>query len=652
MAGPAPSITSRIVSLSRRPILGRLAFTVLVLLVGGSLIDAQPLLLDNPGFEQGSAGWLLKPGSETAEIAPDCRFSHSGHASLRLSGIAAESPYAAQLVERTQPLATYRLAAKVRSATGSTVMAAIRIEFYDASNRNISAWQRELRTSEDETWQTIEKTAIAEATAVNAVVVLRLLGSGQVWFDGVEFTVVSPAPALLPLPHDLVVTAGQADSVSFDLQLPEATAGSAQFKFFIDSPGLDRPLAADFRIDRANDRVFSMLLNVPKLEPGQYVLHIRRTDTGEVGQANLVAIPADCCAGAIRSDGVMLVDGEPFFPICAHWRDATDCEALEAAGFNTIELPSTDNLDKLSQLLDRAAQYHLKAIVPLYDSTDDSKSLADCAKKVERFRDHPALLAWKLIHLPTTHPDWRKPAIEAFLRFKQTSPDKPVLGGIGNPVQYQRWVDFIDWLEVICCPGSGGGLPTVAELTEQAQQAVHRGQMVHTTLPIPTGRDLPTQTALAQGRMMLYLALIAGAKGIGWRGSSSVTDEGELLRRINGEAAQIGRALVSGEIVHVMCSAKALRFRAVEHNGAIFIIVANTTDQRISARMQLPERATAAGLLYADQQPDAPYTPLQLSGNGRVVSFVLPGGQCDTVVATLAADDAESSSQVPGQIPL
>ncbi len=108
------------------------------------------------------------------------------------------------------------------------------------------------------------------------------------------------------------------------------------------------------------------------------------------------------------------------------------------------------------------------------------------------------------------------------------------------------------------------------------------------------------------------------------------------------EAIQLGRVLIRGQAAHVMCSAKALQFRAAKHNGAIFIMVANTAEQRVVARMQLPERATAAGLLYADKQADALYTPLRLSGDGRVVSFAFSGGQCDTIVATLAADNPES----------
>jgi len=98
MAGPAASTIRQIVLPSRCLLRGWLALIGLIVLAGSGSIEAEPLLLDNPGFEQGSARWLLKPRSETAEIAPDCNFSHSGQASLRLSGAAADNPYVAQLV--------------------------------------------------------------------------------------------------------------------------------------------------------------------------------------------------------------------------------------------------------------------------------------------------------------------------------------------------------------------------------------------------------------------------------------------------------------------------------------------------------------------------------------------------------------------------
>ena len=265
MADQAASIIRQTVLPSCCLLLGWLAPIVLVLLAESGLIEAAPLLLDNPGFEQGSAQWLLKPGSETAEIAPDRRLSHGGHASLRLSGAVADNPYAAQLVGRIEPLATYRLAAMVRAAEGSEAVAAVRIEFYDGGNRNISVWRQQLATNSDGTWQTIEQTATAEVTAVNAVVVLRLLGPGELWFDDVELTVVSPGPGLWAVPTDLAVTAGQPDTVAFDLHLAEQTKSAPPLQFSVNCPAIVERSIPDFRLDRANDKIFSVFLSLPAL---------------------------------------------------------------------------------------------------------------------------------------------------------------------------------------------------------------------------------------------------------------------------------------------------------------------------------------------------------------------------------------------------
>ena len=636
MAGPATSIICQTILPPRCVLVGWVAVIVLVLVLENSSLGVAALLLDNPGFEQGSAQWLLRPGSETAEITPDRNFSYSGQASLRLSGAATDNPYAAQLVTRIKPLATYRLVATVRAAAGSEALAAVRIEFYDGSNRNISVWRRQLRVSGDGTWQTIEQTATAEATAVSAVVVLRLLGPGEVWFDDVEFTGVSPGPGLWAVPADLAVTAGQRGTVAFDLHLVEKAGSTPPLQLSISGAAVGERIIPDFRTDRANERVVSVLVSLPALAPGLYNLQFQRSDTGAVGRAQLVAIPP------AQSDGVPLLEGESFFPICACCRDATEFEALQATGFNTVELPSTGNIERLGELLDRADEHHLKVIVPVWGSTDSPQSVANCQERVERFCDHPALLAWKLIHLPTVHPDWRKPAIEAFLHLKQTSPHRPVVVGIGNPAQYRRWMDFLDWVEVICYPRSDDRPSMVAELTEQACREAYPEQVVYACLPVVVGGGLSAQTALSSGRMMLYLALIAGAQGIGWWGLSSSIDGGEILGQINAEAAQLGRALVGGEPVRVACSTDRLRFRAVKHDGAILTMVANTTEERLVARIQLPEVVGAAKWLYGEDTPSGPYMPVRLSHNGRVITFALPAGQCNAIVSTLVADSPES----------
>ncbi len=631
-----------------------LALVAASVMPGRAWAEPQALPLKNPGFEQDTTGWALSAAAETAEFAVDEAIAHGDTASLRVSAPNNESPWAAQRVDNLQGLAEYRLATWVRSAEGKSAVAAVKIEFYEANGQNISGWYGRIATGEDGTWQTVEVAATAEATVVSAVILVRLFGPGTLWFDDVEFSTVRPGPEILALPHDIVVTAGQPAAAKFDIRLTNPAAEAPPLAFVIASDRLAGPINASARLDRANDREFGVLLSVPALLPDLYALKINRTDSETGGEANLVAIPANRRPATLREDGVLLVDGEPFFPILIYHVNPDDYQAVAGAGFNTVQGLPTHNLDKLRAMLDAAEQHNVKVIIPLYHNMKVRENLVESVRKTKRFDAHPAVLAWKIMDEPGIHRGMREPVMEAYARLKALNPQKPLLLTVCSGMP-GRWVDFLDWLEIDNYPLPARPMQDVANLTTQAVSACQPGQMISTTLQAGWTTDLSTQPTVAQARMMMYLAIIAGARGIGWY---SYRDPGwhlaetplwEHFPAINAECAQLGAAIVNGKPVKVRCSHENVQFRGVRWNDKLFTIVANNTDEPLATRIQLPTPASTANWLRASDEPARPDIPLRLSRDGRGIMLTLPAGECATIVSVSAKADQPAADDSAGE---
>jgi len=92
------------------------------------------------------------------------------------------------------------------------------------------------------------------------------------------------------------------------------------------------------------------------------------------------------------TDGMLLVNGERFFPVGIYeLPEGDELKEIADAGFN-LARASAD-----AGSLDRAASVGLKSWIPLGGNMDvrDDAALEKLAGIVERFKDHPALLVWE-----------------------------------------------------------------------------------------------------------------------------------------------------------------------------------------------------------------------------------------------------------------
>ena len=98
-----------------------------------------------------------------------------------------------------------------------------------------------------------------------------------------------------------------------------------------------------------------------------------------------------------------IVDGNPFFAIGIYSAEINDFSMLVEAGFNTVHTygwEGTSDNEKNRAWLDAAASHGLKALVGLYRPSVQAGDIESCAKRIQMYRDHSALLAWHIMDEP------------------------------------------------------------------------------------------------------------------------------------------------------------------------------------------------------------------------------------------------------------
>ena len=608
---------------------------------------AEPVALTNPGFEEGLTGWVGPRELNTGQVSVDNQTSHSGEASLRISGQDNENPWLAQGIAPVQPLAQYQLAAFARGAPEQPVaVAAVKIEFYDAHNQNISGYYGTLVTATDGSWQQVQVSAAADETAVKAAILLRLIGPGTVWFDDIEFSMIQPPPAVVVKPQYLTVPASQQSKLALELKLMQPTEEVPAFNFRIAGPLLAEPLSAKAALERANDQQFEAILNVPELPAGVYELVVTDEDKYRQGSAHLVALPADSRSPGLSAEGQLLVDGQPFFPIGLYHVDVDDYPQVAAAGFNCVQGPVTDNVEELKAALDAAAEAGLKVVVPL---------LANGPKELEARRfspqwfqeceQHPAALMLKMVDEPDLRPNLYAPVAMMFLRLRASQITKPLQITVAHPAQYQRWLPLCDVLEVDPYPLPNKPLSLVSDFVSRGRSALEPGQALIALLQAGWTVDLATQPTVQQARMMMYLALLNGANGIFWYclrdpgWDLTTTPLWQQFAQINEELATLGQAVLGGEAVaDIKCTEENVAIKGFRENGKIYILLVNDSDEPVEGRLRVPVRVAETSWLRTGEG---------LRSRARTIDFTLPPRGAETVVATIFQDvnDVEAGEE-------
>ena len=427
----------------------RFACFVLLLGLGGAVASAEELVA-NPGFElegeeaAGAPSWR----SDKSVYSLDRSVKRSGEVSLKYQN---DDPQRYRLASQTVPLAPgrkyrYGVWVKTEDIAGQDFGATVCLEWSDKDGKWLGgSYPSGVKGTAD--WTRVEGIVRIpkEAGKVNLSCYVRKGMTGTAWFDDVAIERIIDPPMrsvlLSPNYRGRITAAGAKEAVvrvhldvtDFDHMLDELNLGWRLLAE--DGSVLDG--RAGFTPSRTEGIPTDLLIPLPDLAAGSYALAVHLLDAKrKVLQETRHALQrmddnfkATC---AIDEHNRLLVEGKPFLPLGMYWGgiQEDDLRTYADSKFNCLMPYGSPKREQM----DLAHSLGLKVIYSVKDFYAGSRHAPGFIKteadekpnvlgRVERFRDHPALLAW---YLNDELPQSYLPRLEAHQQWvAQADPNHP-----------------------------------------------------------------------------------------------------------------------------------------------------------------------------------------------------------------------------------
>jgi len=363
-------------------------------------------LVRNGGFENGASGWANIDGTDRS--AGNHGINQTGGLSYRRSALGS-SVLVSQPVKLI-PGRRYRFGAMIRTRGVTGEGAGICVEGLNKGTYAGGAYVHH-RTG-DSDWNLLSGEftpdgEFPEAT-YSLALYLRKDATGEAWFDDVSLYELAPrldAECTLPTHHTL--RPGQ------ELELHTFYEGESGAGHLLTVDIEQRGKVLKRQVFPAGTRHLKLSPGEP--ETGEFTVVCRHVDpkTRRILAESKVPmtfapVPAESLsanAAIIDADRRLLVGGKPYMPLGLYTQqvDEAELELLAASPFNCI-MPYPGPEMKLSnsklvgdaavaEVLDLCAEKGIKVLFSLKDlyRGEDDKTVV---RLVERFKNHPALLAW------------------------------------------------------------------------------------------------------------------------------------------------------------------------------------------------------------------------------------------------------------------
>ncbi len=608
-------------------------------LVAVASANGNEVPIENASFEQGLARWSNWFESPGCLVQPSGSVARSGGSSLHLSNLKAEGKgrmMVFQTVRDIEPDTMYHLSAWAKSDASprGSVRVGLKLEFYNAEGKNVSGVNGYSSLVKGADWERITAVGRAGRDVATVRIYARLYTEGSVYFDDLQLT----TPELVvDEPTRLTHVAGQPVDVRMVIW---ANSGSAPADVSIEATHEGKTTSYQPAVEPLGENRYALTATLAPIQKGHYELNVK--SNGELSErtARTYASHQQRKPAGLSDTGTLLHRGKPFFPIgiyhprnYAYYKAGGKTNGIETAkesyaliaanGFNAIQGSSTHNLDDLGRDLDLAHEHGLVVDVPLYANGRVAANLPNSLEKVARYKDHPAVLNWKISDEPDIRPEIVNEVPDVYYALKEADPDTPIEVTLATDHTLDSWANFMDIVQIDRYPVPGGELTAVSDFSRLAARSKAPWQNLSYVVQCGWSKDLSNQPTVAQARSMVYLALIEGAKGIWWY---SMYDPGWDLTRtplwpemkaINEEIRKLSEPLMLGEKVDAVKSSNAgVHCRAVKHDGKLYLLVTNPQDV-----------AQSTTLALADQQVNAEGTTLEgksVSANEGVVTLELP----------------------------
>lgn len=636
-----------------------LLLTIASLAASAAEGDLPPLT--NPGFEDLARGWsedLLTRFASLAQVSTEV--TRTGTHALRLtSERGTENPFLARPLPELQPAATYAARVWVRAQAGHNPgLAAIRLEFRNAAGEVTSSHtQRILPAASADPkatpqWAPLEVVAQADPDTQSGTLSLRLMGAGTIWFDDVELTRAAPPPAVTLAPLRQNLTAARTTTVSLIATLSRAWEGAEPPAVTVTiRPALrGSTLHPTPAVSLVSPHQLSLSFELPGLEPGSYSVQCALKAGQEPAAAWLHVPLPERRPSALREDGVLLVNRQPFFPIGLYHVSTADYPQIARAGFNCVQGPAAADARDLTRAMDTARAANLMVELPLHSGGKVLSNLTSSQARLGRIRKHPALLGAKLLDEPDLHPRVCDEVPVAYQTLKAADPDHPFTLTLTGAERVPVWAPYCDILQITAYLDAGEPASPIADQVRQAAAALQPWQNLAAVLQAGWVADPMNQPTFAQARLAVYLSIINGARGIFWY---ALRDPGWDLTRtplwgrfeeLNRETATLGQWVTTGK------PAPDLKLEAPEGLGVLAriqgdrtaVLLANPTDQPLTLSVPLPPtecRVSCLGGLTVTRQ-DAAAT-VTIPPEGADLLTIEPPGQPGAVAPPTQAPPAQ-----------
>ena len=338
----------------------------------------------------------------------------------------------------------------------------------------------------------------------------------------------------------------------------------------------------------------------------------------------------------------LLVNGKPFFPIAiSHPKNEEGVKAVKGQGFNTVSIhpgiwgkyidprkePDWGVIGtRLEEFINSCHANKLFGMVSLGSSMRHNK-WEKMKEFISKYKEHPTVLVWLPMDEPG--PELIPDLLKTYNIVKSIDPSHPIavcLGwkGIMCPAEYK---DVCDILVTDPYPitKDSANLLMVADYTDRMVKAVDNKKPVWMWLQAfgeYKNYILPTP---AQERCMSYLAIIHGAKGLGYfsYGKMMPKEKPALwnsFKSLTAELTQMAPMILARtpkQNVTVIPEGTGIHYLLKEYKGKKYIFAANPVEKEVKATFKLPglKRKAKLSVLFEDRE-----VPM-LTGNSFTDTF-------------------------------
>jgi len=260
----------------------------------------------------------------------------------------------------------------------------------------------------------------------------------------------------------------------------------------------------------------------------------------------------------IDKDNRWIVDGKPYFALGLSGAPPADLKTpngkdgwaeLASGGINWMRIGAypwkQEAIGDVQAQMDAAARAGIRGMLAIWDLSApvNPKQEAELRQAIERFKGHPALVAYKDVDEPAWGKRPLPPIVKGYEIIRQLDPAHPVVmvNAPRNTIEeLRRYAVACDGTGVDIYPvsvpmGKHSGLPNkqisvVGDYTKRMIEVVHGKKPVLLVLQITFSGTTPPKNILVrptfdQQRYMTYQAIIDGANGIMYFGGYIALNE-------------------------------------------------------------------------------------------------------------------------------